>query len=212
MQDYVYGRPQRPNLSLAVVVGAGGMGMAVARRLAQHHRILLADFDLAKAQAETASLNAGGAEATAIHCDITDDASTAQLATAVEALGGLGVLVHVAGLSPSAGDFGRILTTNLAGPVRTTRALLPLAREGSAAILVGSMAGHSFDRSTDISAILADPLSDRLVERAVAAVGPEQANPGTAYVLSKYALIVHARPAPLHGASAVRASSRFRRV
>lgn len=35
----------RPGQPLAVVLGAGGMGMAIARRLGDTYRILLADRD-----------------------------------------------------------------------------------------------------------------------------------------------------------------------
>ena len=37
------GTSARPDLPLAVVVGAGGMGIAIARRLGQRYRLLLAD-------------------------------------------------------------------------------------------------------------------------------------------------------------------------
>lgn len=46
---YQLGSSERADLSLAVVIGAGAMGMAVARRLAQRHRVLLADIDGARA-------------------------------------------------------------------------------------------------------------------------------------------------------------------
>ena len=42
---YQLGSSERADLSLAVVIGAGAMGMAVARRLAQRHPVLLADID-----------------------------------------------------------------------------------------------------------------------------------------------------------------------
>ena len=45
---HVIGTSDRPDLPLAVVIGAGTMGMAVARRLAQRRRLLLADSDGAR--------------------------------------------------------------------------------------------------------------------------------------------------------------------
>ncbi|MCX7864070.1 MAG: SDR family NAD(P)-dependent oxidoreductase, partial [Novosphingobium sp.] len=96
---HTYGGSHRPDLSLAVVIGAGAMGMAVARRLGQRHRVLLADIDGARAQAEAEALRDGGYDATAIACDITSPASLTGLAKAVSQGGGLGVLAHVAGLS-----------------------------------------------------------------------------------------------------------------
>lgn len=65
------GTSERPDLSLAVIVGAGGLGVAVARRMAMSYRVLLADIDGARADAEAERLRSEGCDATAIACDIT---------------------------------------------------------------------------------------------------------------------------------------------
>ena len=50
-----------PAMPLAVVVGAGGMGAAIARRLAQQHRLLLADLNSERLRAVATSLKDEGA-------------------------------------------------------------------------------------------------------------------------------------------------------
>ena len=115
---------QRP---LAVVIGAGGMGLAVARRLGQVHRILLVDIDKDRAAQAATELAASGIEASACTCDVTSQASVQALADEIAGLGGWTALAHVVGLSPSMGNFQQILEVNLVG-ARWRPARLGIAR------------------------------------------------------------------------------------
>ncbi len=188
---YRYGAPERFDLPLAVVIGAGGMGMAVARRLAQRRRVLLADIDAARAEAMAQTLREEGAHADGLACDVTDPAAVARLADAVGERGGLGALAHVAGLSPSAGDFAAIVRVNLAGPALVTSALLPHAGPGSAAVLVASLAAHG-PAEPSVAGLLAAPEAPDLAERLAERLG-DRATPAMAYALSKRALLGLAR-------------------
>ena len=69
-----------PEQPLAIVIGAGGMGMAVARRLGQQHRLLVTDIDSAKLDAQVARLMEEGIRAEALTCDITEPSAVANLA------------------------------------------------------------------------------------------------------------------------------------
>lgn len=190
---YEYGSSKRSDWKLAAVVGAGGMGMAVAKRLAQRYRVLLADIDGDRAEAEAAAMREGGCDAEAIACDITSPASVETLAGAVKERGGLGVLAHVAGLSPSGSDFHSILRVNLMGAALTADALLPLAGQGSAAILVASMAAHGIQPGEAELAVLREPAAPDLAEKLAAVMGRERANAGMGYTYAKYGLLLYAR-------------------
>lgn len=190
---YEYGSSERPDWKLAVVVGAGGMGMAVARRLADRHRVLLADVDGEKAEAEAAAMRENGCDAAAIACDITSRDSVAALARDVETRGGLGVLAHVAGLSPTGSDFHAILRVNLMGAALVAQALLPQAGQGSAAILVASMAAYGIQPGEEELAILKEPAAFDLSDRLAAVLGPERTNAGMGYTYAKYGLLLYAR-------------------
>src|SRR6185369_17521551 len=104
-----------------------GMGMAAARRLGQHHRLLLTDVDPARLEARRAQLRDEGYDCTAFACDIGTAAAVAQLAGEVERSGPVGAIAHVAGLSPSMGNWREILTVNLIGARHVEAALRPLA-------------------------------------------------------------------------------------
>lgn len=183
----------RADLPLAVVIGAGGMGTAVARRMAQGHRVLLADIDGEAAARQAQAIAVEGGQVGGIACDVTRPASVAALAAQVSALGGFRTLVHVAGLSIAADDFARIVMVNLHGPALVAGALRPLARPGSSAILIASLAAHSFRADDAALEVLADPAAPDLAERLAAVLGPEGANPQMAYTLSKIGLLAMAR-------------------
>jgi NAD(P)-dependent dehydrogenase (short-subunit alcohol dehydrogenase family) len=187
------GSSERPDWPLAVVVSAGGMGMAAARRLSQRHRILIADLDAARAEQAAETLRAEGGDAVSAACDITDPAAVQRLAEAADALGGFRVLAHVAGLSPSMGDFRAIIRVNLMGAAAVADAMRPRAPAGGAAILISSLAGHNFRPAEAVGALLRDPADPDLPDKLVAAVGEAQATPQLAYPLSKHALMAFCR-------------------
>lgn len=190
---HVLGTSRRPDLPLAVVIGAGTMGMAVARRMAQGHRVLLADIDGAKAEREAAQMCEEGCDATGIACDVTDPAAVAALAKAVADGGGLRALAHVAGISPSLGNYRTIMRVNLMGMALVAEALLPLAGPGTAAVLIASLAAHNHTPSDEAIAVLHDPANPEVAERLEAVIGTENATPAAAYMYSKWALRAYAR-------------------
>ena len=177
--------PQQP---LAVVVGAGGMGTAVARRLGQQYRLLLTDLNAERLEAVATTLRDEGSHVSTVVCDITDPQSVAGLAAAVAKQGPMRVLAHVTGLSPSMADWRTIIKVNLIGARLMMDALLPHAQAGTAAIFIASLAGHVMTPSDAVLAVLADPLAPDLLDKLEAAHGTGM-NPTMAYVYSKNELI-----------------------
>lgn len=182
----------RQDLPLAVVIGAGGMGSAVARRMAQHHRVLLADIDLSAATGVADAISIEGGQVTPVACDVTEADSVEGLGTIATDLGGFRTLVHVAGLSIAADDFSRIVNVNLRGPALVTQALLRLASPGASAILIASLAAHSLKASPEALAVLAKPTALDLAEKLAELLGGDP-TPGLAYTYSKIGLLQFAR-------------------
>lgn len=181
------GSSARPYYPLAVVIGAGGIGTAVARRLGVEHRLLLVDRDAERLAAIRDALVSEGHDVMVHACDITDAGQVAALSGQTAATGPLRTLAHVAALSPSMGDWHTILRVNLIGAALIERAMLPLAGQGTAAVFVSSIAGHGFEPEERIVSLLDDPLAPDLLPALDAAVGAEAA-PHLAYRLSKYAM------------------------
>ncbi len=188
---HVIGTSARPDHPLAVVIGAGGLGMAMVRRLALTYRILVADIDGAAAQERAAMVRAEGGDVTGIACDTTDPKAVAGLARAVEERGGFRALVYVAGLSPSTGNFEAIMRVNLMGGARVCEALLPLASQGTAAVLISSLGAARIAVTPKIAAILADASAEDMPAKVEAAA--DNTHPGIAYSYSKWGLNQYAR-------------------
>jgi len=178
----------RPELPLAVVVSAGGIGMAVARRLGQRQRLLLVDKDPRALDQGLEALAVEGCDATGFACDITDRLAVEALAEVVGAAGPMRVLAHVAGVSPSMADWRTIMRVNLVGAALVAEALVRNAVEGSAALFMSSLAGHSRpEPPAETLAVLDDPLAPDFLDR-LAAAEPQEVTSQRAYVLSKRGL------------------------
>lgn len=181
------GTSERPDWPLAVIVGAGGMGMAVARRLGQNHRILLADRNLDHAARMAEAMRSDGYDAQPFACDVTDQAQVDALAAAAKQAGRVRTLANVVGLSPSMGDFRAVIGVNIVGATRIAEAFLPIMESGGCAIYISSMAGHMKPLSPEARALLDAPLEEGMTEKLEQLVG-EEANSSTAYLLSKASL------------------------
>jgi NADP-dependent 3-hydroxy acid dehydrogenase YdfG len=129
--------------SIAVVTGASsGIGAATARRLVAEGFHVVAAARRAD-RLETLVKEIGNA--TAVECDVTDQASVDRLATTVAAIGGtLRLLVNNAGgargmdpvASGSAEDWQWMYDVNVLGTLRVTQALLPALEAGGQGTIV----------------------------------------------------------------------------
>jgi len=151
--DAVDGVTGRLDGRVALVSGAGrGIGGATARHLCRlGARVAVTDKDGDAARAVAEELVAGGHEALALTCDVSDPAAVTD---AVEAttrrFGGVDLLDHNAAWTDFRTDLGaedvdlatweRVLTTNATGGLLLVRAVLPLmrARGGGAIVLISS--------------------------------------------------------------------------
>ena len=108
----------------AIVVGAGGLGGAIAAGFAAHGAaVAAADVDGARAVSLARELGASGGTAVGLTVDVTDEASVREMvAAAVRELGGADILVNAAGatvrtraedLAPD--DWRRVLEINATG-------------------------------------------------------------------------------------------------
>ena len=130
----------------AVVTGAAsGIGRATALELARRGaHLALADLDAAGLAETAAAAAALGVRATTHRLDVADRDAVADLPEAVrQAHGGAAVVMNNAGVAlggafeqTSEADFDWLLSINLFGVVRMTRAFLPMLREAGEAQLV----------------------------------------------------------------------------
>ena len=174
--------------AVGIVTGAGsGIGAACARRLAGTVDVLfLADIDEAPLAVLAGEITTGEP----IALDGTDAAALQRLAERASATGTLRRVVHAAGISPTMGDWRRILEVDLVGSALLVEALRPLATTGTAFVCFASMAAHLSMQSPQSLNLEADsavdqPLADDFFDTYCAAVGDQARDPGVAYAWAK---------------------------
>ena len=150
---------------VAIITGAaGGMGTAIARRLAKTRMLLLTDVDRARLDALTAQLISEGHQAHAVSGDLADPRVSEELAARCTTMGALATLVNAAGLSPAQSDWRTIIAANIVAPEYLQRAVEPLLGDGAVGILIASVAGHLGPVDAAVQALLGEPLQPNLFD------------------------------------------------
>ncbi len=136
---------------MVITGAAGGLGAAYARGFARlGARVVLLDRDLGGAEAGAAAIVAGGGQAWAAACDVSDEGQCrAAMAAVVERHGGIDVLINKAGVShrsafagTSASVYRRVMDVNFFGALYCTQAALPTLRARRGLIVaISSIAG-----------------------------------------------------------------------
>jgi 3-oxoacyl-[acyl-carrier protein] reductase len=127
---------------VAIVTGGGfGIGRAYSKALAREGaRVVIADLNDAAAQEAEREIRADGCEATAVHLDVADPASTRAMAdAALSAYGRIDVLVNNAAYFAAlplhtldeieVDEWDRVMAINLRGPFLCAKAVVPQMRE-----------------------------------------------------------------------------------
>lgn len=139
---------------VCVVTGAAsGIGAAVASSLAEAGaRVALLDRDVAGCERAAQQLNAQGASALGMACDVTDEQQVLSAAASVQSqLGPCHALINIAGVlragsleEVSIEDWNTVLSVNLTGYLLCARAFLSqmVGRGGGALVHVASISAN----------------------------------------------------------------------
>lgn len=140
---------------LIVVVGAGFIGQAVARRVGTGKHLLLANLtEQASAEAAT-TLDNAGFEVSAMAVDISSRSSVQSLVDKAASLGAITGLVHAAGVSPSQAPIETILKVDLYGTALLLELFGNVMERGGSGVVISSQSGHRLPALT--------PEQDRLL-------------------------------------------------
>jgi NAD(P)-dependent dehydrogenase (short-subunit alcohol dehydrogenase family) len=170
-----------------VVVGAGGMGRAIARRQGSGKTVLLADFDEATLAAAAGALAGDGHTVTTQQVDVSSTESVSALAKTAAGLGHVTQVVHTAGLSPVQASAAAILKVDLLGAALALEEFGRVIAAGGAGVVISSMAGHmTAPLAAEQEAALARTPAGELLQLPFAS--PDVVtDPGLAYGLAKRA-------------------------
>jgi NAD(P)-dependent dehydrogenase (short-subunit alcohol dehydrogenase family) len=169
--------------SALVVIGTGGMGLAVARRLASGRRLLLADNSEASLETALTALRAEGHLAEGHAVDVGDRASVDKLASAAASAGRVDAVIHTAGVSPVTATARQIYQVDLLGTAHVIDAFLAVASPGTSLVCVASMAGHFASLPAELERHLATSPAGELLTHD--GIDLDAADPGTAYIVAK---------------------------
>ena len=176
--------------NVLVVIGTGGMGMAIARRCGRGSLVLLADIgEVSSALADEAY------DVCTQQVDVSDPRSVNALAQAAAELGRVQSVVHTAGLSPVQSPADRVIAVDLVGTAHVIEAFGKVIAPGGAAVVISSMAGHLTGGlpAGDEAAIAAADAAELAALPSVQAVAA--GDPGLAYAFAKAAVSVLVRAA-----------------
>ena len=138
-------------MTTTLITGANkGLGFETARRLiAAGHTVYIGSRDAERGRQAAERLGAR-----TVQLDVTDDASVQAAAKAIEADGGLDVLINNAGIEERSADnlvigpadvtadlMRQTFETNVFGTVRVTHAFLPLLQRSAAPVVVNVSSG-----------------------------------------------------------------------
>jgi NAD(P)-dependent dehydrogenase (short-subunit alcohol dehydrogenase family) len=130
--------------NVTVVIGNGGMGRAIGRRLGADAKLLIADVSKESLDDTVEKLLSDGFDATAQPTDVTSPESMAALAGAAAALGPVTRIIHTAGVSPAQAPIQAILSVDVLGPAFMLEEFVDHVQPGAAAVVIASNVGHMF--------------------------------------------------------------------
>jgi NAD(P)-dependent dehydrogenase (short-subunit alcohol dehydrogenase family) len=127
---------------VVLVIGAGYIGQAIARRVGAGKHLLLANHTEQSANAAAEALADAGFEVSAAVVDISSRASVQALVEQAQRLGAITGLVQAAGVSPSQAPIETILHVDLYGTALVLELVGQVMAHGGAGVVISSQSGH----------------------------------------------------------------------
>jgi len=128
--------------NVVVVIGAGSIGQAIARRVSAGKRVLLADLRQPNVDAAAKVMSDAGFEAGTAIVDVSSRKSVHELVETATRLGAVTGVIHAAGVSPSQASPATIFNVDLYGTALVLEEFGNVIAPGGAAVVIASQSGH----------------------------------------------------------------------
>lgn len=168
-----------------VVIGAGSIGQAIARRVSAGKHVLLADLRLDAAEAAAKVLADAGFAVSTTVVDVSSRSSVEALVNTATTIGAVTGVIHAAGVSPSQAAPATILRVDLYGTALVLELFGNVIAYGGSAVVIASQSGHRLPALTpeQDKALATTPTEDLL---SLPMLAPDKvSDPLNAYQLSK---------------------------
>jgi NAD(P)-dependent dehydrogenase (short-subunit alcohol dehydrogenase family) len=130
------------NTTVIVVIGAGSIGQAIARRVGAGKHILLADLRQENSDAAAKVLSDAGFVVSTAIVDVSSRESVHALVETATAIGGVTGLIHAAGVSPSQASPSTIFKVDLYGTALVLEEFGNVIESGGSGVVIASQSGH----------------------------------------------------------------------
>lgn len=127
---------------VTVVIGAGQIGQAIARRVSAGKHVVLADLHQTNADAATEMLTNAGFDVGTATVDVSSRDSVRALAESAATPGDVTGVIHAAGVSPSQATAEIILAVDLYGTALVLEEFGNVIASGGAGVVIASQSGH----------------------------------------------------------------------
>ena len=128
--------------NVIVLIGAGSIGQAIARRIGAGKQILLSDLRQENADKAAKVLSDAGFEVSTATVDVSSRKSVHALVETANALGSVTGVIHAAGVSPSQASPETILKVDLYGTALVLEEFGNVIASGGAGVVIASQSGH----------------------------------------------------------------------
>jgi NAD(P)-dependent dehydrogenase (short-subunit alcohol dehydrogenase family) len=125
-----------------VVIGAGSIGQAIARRIGTGKHVLLADLRQETADAAAKVMSDAGFVVSTTTVDVSSRESVEALIAKAAGLGDVFGMIHAAGVSPSQAPPETILHVDLYGTALLLEQFGKVIVAGGAGVVIASQSGH----------------------------------------------------------------------
>jgi NAD(P)-dependent dehydrogenase (short-subunit alcohol dehydrogenase family) len=186
---------------VVVVIGAGSIGQAIARRVSAGKHVVLADLRLENAEVAAEVMLDAGFDVSTATVDVSSRQSVQALVETGTGFGEVTGLIHAAGVSPSQAAPATILAVDLYGTALVLEEVGNVIARGGAGVVIASQSGHRLGALTaEQDAALATTPTDELLQLPM--LQPDQVtDPLHAYQLAKRGNSLRVRARPFGGAS-----------
>lgn len=170
---------------VVVVIGAGSIGQAIARRMSAGKHVALADLERGNADSAAKVMRDAGFDVSTTIVDVSSRASVHAFVETATTFGDITGVIHAAGVSPSQASPATILAVDLYGTALVLEEFGDVIARGGAGVVIGSQSGHRLGALTgDQDSALATTPADELL--ALPMLQPDQVtDPLQAYQLAK---------------------------
>ncbi len=125
-----------------VVIGAGQIGQAIARRVGIGKHVLLADRSESNANAAAGVMGNAGYEVSVATVDVSTRETVRALVAKATAIGEIVGLIHAAGVSPSQASPETVLRVDLYGTAVVLEEFGGAMAKGGSGVVISSQSGH----------------------------------------------------------------------